>query len=121
MAIKQRLLKAEKRCPKPAELEWPGIQPIMEEWDRMRAWLAEKGLTAEEAHRRGLKVPGNRFVQSKAEIEVQQMQAEWKAKEAVKNAEFVAQRQQAFAAGRTSSVTQPGESPCTSNSGDPAS
>ena len=116
MAIKQRLLRAEKRLPPPpSKLEWPGIQPIQAEWERLRAWLAEKGLTAEEAHRRKLKVPGNLFVQPLAEIGRKKQHEQWQAEQEAERAAFVAKREQAMAVGRLSSVTQHGEAACTSN------
>ena len=115
MAIKLRLLRAEKRLPAPPKLEWPGIQAIQAEWDRLRAWLAEKGLTAEEAHRRRLKVPGNRIVQPAAEIMRKKQHEQWQAKQEAERAAFAAKREPAMAAGRMSSVTQQGEAACTSN------
>jgi hypothetical protein len=118
MALKQRLLRAEKRCPAPpTELEWPGITAIAEEWKRMEAFLAEKGLTADEAYRRKLKVPGNRIVHPLSEAEKRRICGELTAKQA---AQAAAKGQRAFAAGRTSSVTQPGVASCTSSNVRPA-
>ena len=71
MAIKQRLLRAEKRLPRPpAVLQLPGVDVLVAESKRLKVWLEELGLTAAEAHKRGLKVPGNTFVTLKLRAEM---------------------------------------------------
>ncbi|MFO0863923.1 MAG: hypothetical protein U0744_04600 [Gemmataceae bacterium] len=100
MALRQRLLKAEKRCPAPPENGWPGLQVFLAESKRMKEWLAATGLTAQEAARRRMKVPGNTFLTPKLQAEVDRRRAEGEA---------------------TSSMSPQGEAACTSKRETPPS
>lgn len=93
MAIKQRLLRAEKRLPPLPENGWPGLQVYLVESKRMKEWLAATGLTAQEAARRRMKVPGNTFLTPKLQVKLDRLRAEGEA---------------------TSSMSPQGEPACTS-------
>ena len=114
MAIKQRLLKADKRLPPPPENGWPGLQVFLEESARIEEWLAATGLTSTEAHRRGMEVPGNTFVTLPFWLEMERRRPEWEAQQKVeqvrRDAEYEAQMAQ---------CTQQGAAACTSSTDRP--
>jgi len=77
---------------------------------RLEAWLAEKGLTAAEACRRRLKVPGNTFMTPKLRVEMDRRRPEFEAKQKAEQARRDAEYEALMARS-----TQQGDAACTSN------
>lgn len=107
MAIRTRLKRIEQRVPAPDPNAMPTLQEMLAEWQRMRDFLAERQMSAEEAARRRLKVPGNRIVVPWMAIEVERRLRAWEAEEERERTKHEAERKH----------TQRGSQPCTSNSG----
>ena len=75
-------------------------------------WLAENGITAEEAHRQRMKVPGNTFLTLKAWVKMERLKPQWEAQQKAEE-----ERRRAEQEARMSRIQQ-GASTCMSSSGD---